>query len=150
MKQLFIILAASASLAGCATTNPGSSYVTAGISEVDATVLASDAADYLSRPLPPAKTTILLDPPSSSAMDTLSPALMEQLRARGFGVVEAPKKKEAAPADVVPVRYLVSPLEAGVILRLQYQSVEAARYYPRATNGALIGAAPFAVREASQ
>jgi len=43
---------------------------------------------------------------------------------------------------------LVSPLDSGVLLRLQYEGVEAARFYPRAASGALTIGAPFTVREA--
>ena len=82
----------------------------------------------------------------------MTPAMVEQLRATGYGVVEAPRNpgKDAPPVEGVPLRYLVSPLQAGVLMRLQYRGVEAARFYPRSTDGSLVEAAPFTVRQAGQ
>ncbi|WP_227650638.1 hypothetical protein [Klebsiella pneumoniae] len=50
----------------------------------------------------------------------------------------------------VPLRYIASPLDSGVLLRLQYQGIEASRYYPRGSNGQLLPGAPFTVRGGAQ
>lgn len=152
MKKLLASLLLASTLAGCITARPSMSYVAPEITANDARVLAADAAIQLSRPLPPAKTTILLDPPPSSQNDVMTPAMIEQLRATGYGVVNANASpdKNAPPVEGVSVRYLVSPLASGVLMRLQYQGVEAARFYPRGTDGALVEAAPFTVRESGQ
>ncbi|GLR55173.1 conjugal transfer protein TrbH [Shinella yambaruensis] len=156
MKRLAPILLTASLLAGCATTGPGASYVAPEISAGDATVLATDAARHLAQPLAPAHTTLLLRP-ASGREEVMTPALTLSLRDAGFGVVMAPTKPQNSSttgqeAAGTALRYLVSPLDAGVLMRLQYQNTEAARFYPRATNGELSpdSAAPFTVREASQ
>lgn len=149
MKKLAILAVACAVLAGCATTRPGMSYVSSEISPTDARTLAADAAQHLAVPLPAAKTTIVLYP-TGQRQDALTPAFTEALRATGFGVSIAPREKDAPAPDGVPVRYLVSPLDYGILMRLEYQHREAARFYVRATDGSLVKAAPFTVREATQ
>jgi hypothetical protein len=151
MKRIFIApMTIAVFLSACTVTRPTMSYVAPGLSGDDAVTLATDAVEHLSGPFPPAKSTLLLDPPQNKAGDVLTPALLARLRANGFGVIEAnPKTKAPAVTDTL-IRYLVSPLENGVVLRLQYQGVEATRFYPRGTNGALLPFAPFTVREAAQ
>jgi len=75
--------------------------------------------------------------------------LAEQLRAIGYGVIETDHTQEhISDPHVVLLRYLVSRLDDGVILQLQYRNIEANRFYPRIAGGGLALAAPFAVREA--
>lgn len=150
MKRIAICFLVGSALAGCTTMRPTMSYVTSEVTVNDAKVLATDAAKHLALPLPPARTTIVLDPPASRQDDVMTPAMVEQLRATGYGVVliEPNRPKDA---NGVPLRYLVSPLQTGVLMRLQYQGVEAARFYPRSTDGSLLNeAAPFTVRQAGQ
>jgi len=148
---IFAILAASA-LTGCATL-PGSSmsYVSDKITAPsEASVMAYDAAAYLVTVLPPASTTLVLDPPQSTQGNFLTPTLETALRSKGYAVSELNRhlSPSAPQPKGVQLRYLVSPLDSGVLLRLQYQGVEAARFYQRATDGALTLGAPFTVREA--
>lgn len=141
-------------LAGCSTMGPTTSYVSPDISASDAAALAVDAVKHLAGPLAPAHTTIVLDPPASThGKDVMTRAMVEQLRAKGYGVVQIKKRvrgKPVAPIKGVLVRYVVSPAQAGagVLLRLQYQGGEAARFYPR-KDGALsvADATPFTVRQ---
>jgi hypothetical protein len=154
MRRRGAIWAVSASigLAGCATLpNASMSYVSAKITAPsDASVMADDAANYLTGPLPPAKTTLVLDPPQTAQGNVMTPALEAALRSKGYAVTELSRKPSpsARSPQGVKLRYLVTPLDAGVLLRLQYAGVEAARFYPRAANGALSISAPFTVREA--
>jgi hypothetical protein len=138
------VIALSLLLSACATTRPGTgmSYVTPGLSlsKSDAATLANDTVQHLSGAFPPAKNTLVLDTPKGD--DALTPLLMAQLRSAGFGVIEAER------GIGVRIRYLVSPLDKGVVLRLQYLTVEAARFYPRGAGGNLLPAAPFTVKEA--
>jgi hypothetical protein len=136
------VIALSLLLSACATTRPGMSYVTPGLSlsKSDAATLANDTVQYLSGAFPPAKNTLVLDTPKGD--DALTPLLMAQLRSAGFGVIEAER------GIGVRIRYLVSPLDKGVVLRLQYLTVEAARFYPRGAGGNLLLTAPFTVKEA--
>lgn len=146
MRRLALILLLS--LAGCAALRPGASYVAPGISATDAKVLASDAVDYLAGALPAARTTVVLD---AAPSDVLRPALIADLRATGFGVRPLDQStQEARQSEGVPVRYVVSQLEGGVVMRLHYRGTEAARFYRRGNDGALSISGPFTVRETGQ
>lgn len=151
MKRIAIYILLGATFAGCTTVRPSMSYVAPEITANDAQMLAVDAAQWLSRPLPPARTTLVLNAPATPQSDVMTPVLTEQLRATGYGVVQVSSQQRGnTPPEGVTVRYLVSPLRAGILMRLQYQNVEAARFYQRGTDGSLVGAAPFTVREAGQ
>ncbi|EJD3148822.1 conjugal transfer protein TrbH [Salmonella enterica] len=145
--RMFLPLFAALVLSACATSRPSMSYVAAEVTSSDARTLAADAVAYLADPLPPAHTTLVLDPPAASGQDVLTPAMLAALRARGYGVTVADAKTGAAAGKGTPLRYLASPLDSGVVMRLQYLGVEASRFYPRTTNGQLLSnGAPFIVR----
>lgn len=133
---------AVAFLSGCAT-NPASSFVANSIRAVDANKIASDTVDYLSDELPPARTTLVIEPPQNS--DVVTPVMLDKLRARGYGVTTYVPKSGTIPPVGTPFRYAVSPLDNGVWLRLNYSGKEASRYYMRTTTG-LISNSPFTVR----
>lgn len=139
----------SAMLTGCAMLpSRNTSYVSARITApADARMIADDAASYLTHPLPPARTTLVLDPPQRVQGNVMTPTFEAALRSKGYAVTELNRHPSAKPKGV-QLRYLVSPLDSGVLLRLQYEGVEAARFYPRAASGALTIGAPFTVREA--
>lgn len=140
-------LLAAVVLSACATSRPSMSYVAPEITAADAQVLAADSVAYLANPLPPARTTLLLDPPSDGKHDALTGAMLNSLRARGYGVAVVDPKTGVPAGQGVPLRYLASPALSGVVLRLQFQGVEAASYYPRTTDGKLLpNGAPFTVR----
>lgn len=86
--HLFASLAVALTLGACATTpRPSASYVDPAINAADAKTLADDAAAYLSGPLPPAHTTLVIDPPAARDMaDVLTPALQTALRDKGYGI----------------------------------------------------------------
>ena len=130
-------------LAGCATTRPGASFVAPEVTAPDSAVLAADTTDYLRTVYPAANTTLALEAPAGKDANALTPALNTALREAGFAVIEVAGNAEEGQR----IRYLVSPLDHGVALRLQYQGVEASRFYHRDTNGGLVAAAPFTVRE---
>lgn len=141
--RAFAILIVALLLAGCATTRPGASFVTPEITAPDSVVLAADTTDYLRTIYPAANTTLALEAPADKAANALTPALNVALRDAGFAVLEAAGNAQEGQR----IRYLVSLLDHGVALRLQYQGVEATRFYHRDTNGGLVAAAPFTVRE---
>lgn len=146
-RALLLVLL-TALLSACASMPRDASFAAPEITAADATTLATDSAQHLATALPPARTTLLLQPAKT---DVLTAALLRQLIDHGFGVIEAdPRAKgaQSAPADAVSLRYLASPFDAGVVVRLQYRGIEASRYYPRAADGSLVTAAPFTVREA--
>lgn len=152
MARLHLIapLAAALLLSACATSRPTMSYVEPTVTASDAQTLASDTVAYLADPLPPARTTIVLDPPAAKDHDALTAAMLPALRARGYGVTLVDPQTGKAGGAGVPLRYIASPLDSGVLLRLQYQGTEASRYYPRSSNGQLLPGAPFTVRGGAQ
>jgi hypothetical protein len=140
-------LVATLALGGCATVSRTSSYVSE-VSPADAATLASSIADYLGQQLPPANTTLVLQPPAQSqAHNALTPALTRALQRAGFGVYP-PTQDAPAPAGVHSIRYLVSPLNAGVLVRLQYDQTEASRWFARNSGRQLQAGSPFTVRAA--
>lgn len=144
-KRLWPVLSvlAAAILSGCATTST-SSYVSDSVRAVDANTLATDTVQYLGDVLPPARTTLVVEPPKSG--DAVTPVMLEKLRQRGYGVTTYTPKNGTKPPLGTPFRYAVSPFDNGVWLRLNYPGKEASRYYQRTTSG-LIADAPFTVRE---
>lgn len=132
------------SLTACATSNGSKSYVAKEITQTDAEVLAADAVNHLSSPLPPAHTTFLILSPSAGEIDLLTPTLVKKLRERGYGVHETQAETET-PAGT-KLRYLASPFDNGLILRLQYLQSEATRFYQRNPDNSISPGAPFTVR----
>jgi len=61
-------------------------------------------------------------------------------------VIESETRERINDPHLVPLRYLVSRLDDGIVLHLQYRNIEASRFYSRAVDGRLMPAAPFAVR----
>lgn len=148
IHQLFIPLLAVSILSACTTMRPSMSYVAPGLNVQDAEIIASDSVAYLARNLPPAKTTIIIDPSHS---DILTITMQEKLASSGFGVVELKNIKN--PDDIAQgtlLRYISTPIEYGYALRLQYNNIEATRYYPRTTAGNITPVAPFVTREFNQ
>jgi len=136
-------------LAACARhARPAVSYVSSKISPTEIAFVVADATAHLARALPPAQTTLQLAPTKSRAGGEMSDALAEYLRATGYGVLEADMRDrgEDAMSRAVPLRYLVSRLDDGIVLHLQYQGLEASCFYPRTADGNLVRAAPFSVR----
>lgn len=149
--RIFIVVVFTILLNGCATSRSTMSYVSSELTPADAEVLARDTAAHLFNPVPPAKSTLVLDKPVDQKTDVLTPIMITQLRASGYGVIEADPKTGPKPEDGIVLRYLASPFENGFVLRLQYLGTEATRYYPRSTNsGLLTPQGGFTVREAGQ
>lgn len=149
-------VALALTLAACATSRPGSSYVAQEISAADAQVMAGDTVAFLADPFPPARTTLVLHPPKANPghPDTLTPVLIERLRERGYGITTVGTKEEGQDAQAgagEALRYLATPMAtataSGVVLRLQYLNQEATRFYLRNADGTLSYGSPFSVRE---
>ena len=126
-------------LGGCAGVGPRSSYVEA-VTPADAPVLAADIAGFVAERLPAAATTLALDAPAG---DSLTPVLRGELRRIGFGVADAGQNASGAH----PLRYLVTPLDAGVLVRLHVDRTTASRLWLRNSAGTLQAGSPFTVRE---
>jgi len=145
---IWIVLLSCLVLAACARSpRPAVSYVSSKVTPVEIATLVADTTRYLYAALPPAHTTVQLVPAKSRAAATLSTVLAEQLRITGYGVIENDTREHINDPHVVPLRYLVSRLDDGIVLHLQYRNIEASRFYPRTADGGLALAAPFSVRE---
>lgn len=130
-------------LGGCVSFGARSSYVEA-VTPADAPVLAADIARFVSGRLPAASTTVALDEPDGGPTgDSLTPVLRDELRRIGFGVADAGQKAPGAHA----LRYLVTPLDPGVLVRLQVDRTTASRLWLRNSAGRLQTGSPFTVRE---
>ena len=108
MKVRAFLILAIALLAGCASVPRDASFASPEVTAADAATMATDSAQHLAGALPPAQTTLLLQPAKT---DVLTDALFRHLVDQGFGVIEAnPRAKDAAPpSDAVSLRYLASP-----------------------------------------
>ena len=140
-------LAAAALLAACAVAPaPGSSYVAQLQQPADAEVLANGMAEFVAARLPAASTTLALDPtPSAQEGNAVTPALAAALRRRAS---PSPKAGSRA-AGAHHLRYLVSPLDAGLLVRLTIdQSTEGARFFARDSAGTLQSGGPTTVTQA--
>lgn len=145
-RYLIESIAAAFLLSACATSRPTMSYVEPTVTMQDARMLANDTVAFLEDPLPPARTTIIIDPPAAKNADALTTTIVPALRARGYGVAMVDPKSGQASGSGVLLRYIASPLDSGLLLRLQYLGIEASRYYPRSYDSSLISGSPFAVR----
>lgn len=146
------VIAIALCLNGCSTlpVRATDSYVAPIVTDLDKRAIAADASAHLATVLPPARTTIVvqLAGVGGSAVDPF----VSELREAGFGVIE--EAAHSRPASGIlhgtKLRYILAPLDAGLVLRLQYQRREDARFYGRTADGSLIVASPFTVREAVQ
>lgn len=149
MKRAALIACMSLA-AGCTTfpqvfkqTAARSSYVAPEVSHAEYEKIARDMARFLSAQLPPAKTTIELDPSGTSFHDIF----FNELVWRGFGVVES---KPEDGENTVPLRYFVTILDTGIVVRMKYSQQVAGRFYNRTGAGQLSFASAYAVREATK
>jgi len=131
-------------MVGACAVGPDSSYVERIDTPGDAKVLASGLADFLAARLPASSSVIVLDPtPSGQAGNALTPALVTALRARGFAIAN---DRQAGMPGSHRVRYWVTPLDNGDLVRLTVDGTEASRFFARNTAGTLQAAGPYMVR----
>jgi hypothetical protein len=143
--RLALPVLAAASLASCAI-GPDSSYVGDLSAPGDARILAAGMVEFVSTQLPAASSTIALDPtPADQASNALTPAFTAALRRRGFAVAD---DRHAAAASTHHLRYWVTPLDNGDVMRLSIDDrTEASRFFARNTQGVLQAGGPVMVRQ---
>lgn len=140
MKRIAAVLMCLATVPGCAALkNLQSKNVGPQIAAPDVGPVTEDMAQFLAFQLPAAKTTLAIEP----AETPLHQSLIGQLTGKGFGVSDD-------DPQAVSLRYLVTPLDGGVLVRMQYKHTEASRYYPRASDGSLSFSNIYSVREADK
>lgn len=142
---LALALLATTLVAGCAI-GPGTSYVGALRQPTDAEALATAMAELVSMRLPGAAGVLVLDPPpSDQASNALTPAFGLALRRRGFSMGVA---ADPSGGDTHRIRYLVTPLDNGVLVRLTIDgTTEGSRFFARNTGGGLQPGGPFTVTQ---
>lgn len=145
MIRLAFPCVAAALVAGCAI-GPNVSFVSGVQRSSDARVLGRGVAEFAAARLPDGG-TIALDPPiSGQAGNAVTPVLTAALRRRGFGVVEG---KAPAPPGAHRLRYLVTPLDNGDLVRVTLDgSTSGARFFARNTAGGLQAGGPYTVTQA--
>lgn len=141
--RLALLLTAPAFLAACAM-NRGGSYVGRIGKPGDAQVLASSMAAFVASRLPAASTNLVLDPtPSGQAGNLVTLALVADLRDRGFAIADG---RQGGAGGVHHIRYLVTPLESGDLMRVSIDgNARASRFFVRNTNGGLQAGGPLTV-----
>lgn len=144
MRKLALIVGLSLASTGCATfpslpiikqSSRTVNYVSPEVSIVESKRITADMAGFLSDQLPPARTTIDLVPATSRFHEMLA----TELAWRGFGVAEGSEE-----AGAVQLRYFVTTLDTGIVIRMKYKDQMAGRFYQR---GAVLMGGAYAVRE---
>lgn len=130
-------------LAACAS-KPGGSYVGPLQQPGDAEALAGAMAEFVADRLPAASSTVTFDPtPRDQAGNTVTAALTFALRRRGFAVDEG---GQPAPAGAHQLRYLVTPMDNGTLLRLTIdENTRGSRFFARDAAGQLRAGGPYTV-----
>lgn len=123
--------------------SPISSFIGQEITEADAKELAQDMAAFLGKQLPPAKTTLEIQP----AGNVFYPLFREQLTMRGFGVVEIRPGMEKRG---VFLRYRITQLHPGILVRMDFDGKAPSRYYDRGPDSHLTLQSSYTLREASK
>lgn len=144
MKKVALMVCLSLT-SGCATfpqvfkqTSARSNYVAPEVNRDESEKIARDMARFLAGQLPPAKITLEIDPSGTSFHDIL----FNELVWRGFGVVEH------ADADAIQLRYFVTILDTGIVVRMKYNQQVAGRFYNRKAGQLLANA--YVVREVTK
>jgi hypothetical protein len=112
----------------------------------NAEVLADGMATFVALRVPVASRTVVLDPTlADQAGNSLTPAVTAALRRRGFALAE---DGQTVAAGVHHLRYLVTPLDNGDLVRLTLDDVtEGSRYFVRNSAGGLQSGGPFMVTQ---
>ena len=143
--SLLAPLLACVSLAACAGS-PAGSYVAPSTAPADAQTLAAGIADFMASSLPAASTTLALEPPApEQSGNALTPVLANALRRRGFATVDA--DGDAVPPGARRVRYRVTPMDGGDLVRLTIDggTIQGNRFFARNRAGYLQAGGPFTV-----
>lgn len=145
--RFFMLLLLLLSLAGCASVPPTASWSAPALTPAAAKAMATDTMTFLrdTAGWSPAATTVYVEPAGPKQVkNPLAATLPLALRGAGYGVSIDP-----ADAKARHLRYLVTPLAGGLLLRLQYDGTEASRLFKETTPGEWVATSPFTVREAA-
>ncbi|WP_375608189.1 MULTISPECIES: hypothetical protein [unclassified Bartonella] len=117
-------------VAGCASINNySSSYVVQNITKDDIKLIANDFVHNLKKPLPPAKTTLIVK--KSNTEDNFTPVFIDLLRRNGYTVIYTDQPKQQ---NGVILTYRITRIEIGILSFVSYDSDGATHYYIRTYN----------------
>ena len=101
--------------------------------------LAEIATQWIRQSVPDATTALFLaEPPKPQRRNPFTPALTEKLHTVGYAIAE---EGSLVPA-VHAIRYRVTSLDSGILVRLRIDALEISRYFERGLTGVVIAAAP--------
>ena len=143
---LTLALLAMTLVAGCAV-GPNTSYVGELRQPTDSEAVATAMAEFVSMSLPGAPGALMLDPtPSDQASNALTPAFASALRRCGFTIGGS---SQPLRGNTHRIRYLVTPLDSGVLARLTIDgTTEGSQFLARNAGGILQPGGPFTVTRA--
>lgn len=138
MRARQAMLVAMLGLSGCATSMGSGSFVSVPTS-IKNQQIAANLTGLVAHALPPAHTTVMLQPAAGSAGKRFGATLDAALRARGFGV---------SSHTGIKVRYAVSPFDQSVLLRVWTNNEVLTRAYQPDKAGELVPVSPITVGRA--
>ncbi len=137
-------------LTACATDPVASSYIGGSLSATDSAVIARAVDDFVAARVPPASSTLVIAPATvartAGTLTALPESVADDLRRTGYGI--APNSGPV-PAEAHIVRYLVTPLDGAVLLRVTIDGTEVSQIFGRTNEGVLFPASPPTELEAS-
>jgi type IV secretion system protein TrbH len=132
-------------VAGCAV-GPNTSYVGKLRQPSDLNTVATAMAEFVSMRLPGGPGVLLLNPtPSDQASNALTPAFSSALRRCGFTIGGG---SQHLGGNTHRIRYLVTPLDSGVLARLMIDgTTEGSQFFARDSGCSLQPGGPFTVTQ---
>jgi hypothetical protein len=130
---------------GCSTVTPYNSYVDPHTPSMDMGILAKSMTSFIAKQYPPASSTLVLYPPvdtEDQLNNALTPVLTRDLKVAGFAISDLRQKIAGSHT----IRYWVTPMDMGLLVRLKLDNTEASRWYQRNRMGILETSEPFTVR----
>lgn len=135
-----MVMIAVVGLAGC-TAPPANASFIAPMSPADAVVISNCVSSFMEMALPPARSTIVIAAESGNDQRVVS-LLSGDLRRAGFAVAGS----AAGLDNAETVSLVVSPLDTGFIVVVNFGGQVASSYLNRGDNGALQLSSPFLAR----
>ncbi len=118
-KLLALALIVALGQTGCVNQPINQGSYTSGVTTANTEILADSIARYVAYKLPAANSTVTVIPARQN--DRLANALTTNLKNRGFGIAD-----DTAPnPSAVPLAYLVTPLENGLLIVIRLNGQEA-------------------------
>lgn len=132
------------SMAGCAMTGGHQGSWIEPLTVKEARGLASEVTKLLQERVPPAKTLLVVEPAQRKARFEVE--LEAALHGAGYALALPNSEVQSGHR----VRYRVSTLDGGILLRLELDDIEISRWYGLDEEGRLVAVTPFTIGESEQ